>query len=261
MTDRGTYLVTGASSGIGREISKALLDAGHCVIGMARDIDKFKPANAAYRAIGVDLACLRELPAQLKALAGTLQRLDGVILSAGQGRFGALEEFSYDQIKQLIDVNLIGQIFVVRAFLPLMKRQRRGDLIFIGSEAGLAGGRRGAVYSATKAALRGLAQALRQECAGSGIRVCLINPGMVKTEFFSGLSFQPGEDETNYIVPEDIAETVLYVIGLRQGTVIDEVNLSPLKKVLRFKKQRTGEQRSGEGGRRESKDAHKNSSD
>lgn len=235
MTDRDTYLVTGASSGIGKAICKRLLDAGHCVIGLARDIDKFRPANPAYRAIGIDLSRLHELPHRFKELAETLGRIDGVILSAGQGRFGALEEFSYAQIKQLTDINLLSQIFVVRAFLPMMKRQRYGDLIFIGSEAGLVGGARGAVYSATKAALRGLAQALRQECAGSGVRVCIINPGMVKTEFFTKLAFQPGEDETNYILPEDIAETVLHIISLRQGTVIDEINLSPLKKVLRAK--------------------------
>ena len=69
------------------------------------------------------------------------------------------------------------------------------------------------------------------------MRVCIINPGMVKTEFFTDLSFQPGEHETNYIMPEDIAETVLHVINLRSGTVIDEINLSPLKKVVRFKKE------------------------
>lgn len=236
MTETRTFVVTGASSGIGREICRQLLGAGHGVIGIARDIDKFNPAHLDYQAISIDLACLHELPTRLNELAATLPRIDGVVLSAGQGRFGALEEFSYDQIKNLVDINLLSQIFVARAFLPLMKRRRCGDLIFIGSEAGLVGGGRGAVYSATKFALRGLAQALRQECAGSGVRVCIINPGMVKTEFFTDLSFQPGDHETNYITPEDIAETVRHVISLRQGTVIDEINLSPLKKVVRFKK-------------------------
>ena len=238
MSDTRTYLVTGASSGIGRGICTQLLGAGHGVIGIARDIEKFNPPHVDYRAISIDLACLPALPARLNELAAMLPRLDGVVLSAGQGRFGALEEFSYDQIKYLVDINLLSQIFVARAFLPLMKRQRCGDLIFIGSEAGLAGGGRGAVYSATKSALRGLAQALRQECAGSGVRVCIINPGMVKTEFFTDLSFEPGDHETNYITPADIAKTVLHVIGLRHGTVIDEINLSPLKKVFKFKKRK-----------------------
>ena len=150
MSDTCTYLVTGASSGIGQEICKRLLSAGHGVVGIARDIGKFNPANPNFRAISIDLGSLHELPARLGELTGTLRRVDGVILSAGQGRFGALEEFSYDQIKTLVDVNLLSQIFVARAFLPLMKRRRSGDLIFIGSEAGLAGGGRGAVYSATK---------------------------------------------------------------------------------------------------------------
>ena len=236
MKDTHTYLVTGASSGIGREVCKQLLDKGHGVIGIMRDIEKFDPANPDFRAFSIDLANLSALPARLQKLTSQIPQVDGVILCAGQGRFGGLEEFSYEQIKYLVDINLLSQIFVVRAFLPLLKRQRSGDLIFIGSEAGLAGGARGAVYSATKSALRGLAQALRHECAGGGVRVCIINPGMVKTEFFSDLSFQPGDHETNYIKPEDIAEAVLHIINLRPGTVIDEINLSPLKKVVRFKK-------------------------
>ena len=98
------------------------------------------------------------------------------------------------------------------------------------------GGRRGAVYSATKFALRGLSQALRQECAGSGVRVCIINPGMVRTTFFSELEFEPGIAQENYLLPQDVADTLIHVLSLRQGSVVDEINLSPLKKVIRFKK-------------------------
>jgi short-subunit dehydrogenase len=234
MTTR--YIVTGASSGIGREICIRLLGAEHNVVGIARDIDKFNPGNPLYRGIAMDFAHLDELPARLSRLVRRYQPVAGIVLCAGMGRFGALEEFSYDQIRTLIDINLVSQVFFARAFLPLMKRQGRGDLILMGSEAGIIGGRYGAVYSATKFALRGLAQSLRQECASSGVRVTVINPGMVKTEFFSKLRFEPGVDEENYLLPEDVAQTVLHVLSFRQGAIVDEINLSPLKKVVRAKK-------------------------
>ena len=132
---------------------------------------------------------------------------------------------------QAIDLNLTQHIFLARAFLPSLKRQGRGDLIFMGSEAGLDGGPKGAVYSAAKAGLRGLARSLRRECAGSGVRVCIINPGMVRTAFFDGLGFGPGEDPSNHLRPRDLAETVAMVLGAPPGTVFDEINLSPLKQI------------------------------
>jgi NADP-dependent 3-hydroxy acid dehydrogenase YdfG len=230
------YIVTGASSGIGREICRQLLEAGHDVVGIARDIDKFNPGNLHYRGIAMDLAQLDELPAHLSGLVRRYHRVAGIVLCAGMGRFGALEEFSYDQIRALIDINLVSQVFFARAFLPLMKRQASGDLVLIGSESGIVGGRYGSVYSATKFALRGFAQSLRQECASRGVRVTVINPGMVKTEFFSALRFEPGADEENYILPEDVAEMVLHVLSFRRGSVVDEINMSPLKKVVRTKK-------------------------
>ncbi len=116
-----------------------------------------------------------------------------------------------------------------------MKRQGQGNLVFIGSEAALSGSRKGAVYCATKFALRGFAQSLREECSNSGIRSTIVNPGMVKTGFFDNLSFEPGDAEENYILPQDVADAVLTILSARPGTCFDEINLSPLKKVIKFK--------------------------
>jgi short-subunit dehydrogenase len=157
------------------------------------------------------------------------------VLNAGYGRFGSLEEFSYPQIREMVDTNLLQHIFVARAFLPRIKRLGQGDLVIIGSEAALSGGKRGAIYSACKFALRGLAQSLRDESSGSGVRVSLINPGMVDTGFFEQLDFQPGDDPLNHIRPEDVAEAVAMVLNAHPGTVFDEINLNPLKKVIQFK--------------------------
>jgi short-subunit dehydrogenase len=178
---------------------------------------------------------LQELPPQLKQLAKNFPDIDAVIFAAGIGQFGSLEEFSYSQIEALMTVNFTSQVFLTRALLPQLKRKNRADLIYIGSEAALKGSRKGAVYCASKFALRGFTQALREECSKSGMRVCLINPGMVKTPFFDTLNFAPGDDESNCLLPEDVAEAVDYVMNSRTQIVIDEINLNPLNKVVKFK--------------------------
>ena len=234
-------LVTGASRGIGFAITQALLASQHHVTGLARnfpsELTGELSAQAFFHAERIDLSDLSALPDTLKSLCQRYPTIDGLILNAGQGQFGSLEEFSYAQIKALIDLNFTAQAFICRAFLPMLKRRGGGDIVFIGSEAALWGGRRGAVYSASKAALRGFAQALREECGRANVRVCVINPGMVRTAFFDELAFQPGPDLTHAIHPETVAAAVVQVLNAPPGTVFDEINLSPLKKVLQFKRE------------------------
>ena len=236
MSASRTILITGASSGIGRACTSLLLAHGYTVIGVARDFGKFPCNDPQFTALALDLSDLDDLPAQLDRLRTAHPVIDGAICSAGRGRFGSLEEFSYAQIRDLLELNLTSQIYLARALLPAMKQRGAGDLIFIGSEAALSGGKRGAVYSAAKFGLRGLAQSLRQECAASGVRVSIINPGMVSTAFFDGLDFRPGDAPENYVLPEDVAQAALLALEARPGTVFDEINLSPGKKVVHLQR-------------------------
>ncbi|MFA6164045.1 MAG: SDR family oxidoreductase [Methylobacter sp.] len=229
-------LVTGASSGIGRAIAGNLLQQGHHVIGISRDGGKFIRNMDNFSPVQLDLSQLNDLPQKLRELGHAFPEIDAVVFCAGMGQFGSVEEFSYDQIEGLMTINFTSQAFLTRALLPALKRKARSDLIFIGSEAALKGSRKGAVYCASKFAVRGFTQALREECGKSNVRVCLINPGMVKTAFFEQLSFEPGDDESNFIEPEDVAEAVSYVLNSRAQIVVDEINLSPLNKVVKFKK-------------------------
>ncbi|MDH3639563.1 MAG: SDR family oxidoreductase [Gammaproteobacteria bacterium] len=229
-------LITGASSGIGRAIAMQLLKQGESVVGVARNFADSGMVGGRFTPVECDLAQLDVLPDILTRLAQDNSDLSALVLCAGTGRFGSLEEFSYAQVRALIDLNFTSTALVTRAFLPLLKRRRTGDIVFLGSEAALAGSKRGAVYSATKFALRGFAQSLRQECAGNGVRITLINPGMTKTGFFDELDFAPGDDAANHVLPDDIADVVLAVLAMRPGTVVDEVNLSPLKKVIQSRR-------------------------
>ena len=235
-TVKRTLLVTGASSGIGRAIAKKLLKQGHTVIGTSRDCSQFKTSHKNFHAIEIDFSQLDLVKKLLKKIEKDYPLLDGVIFSAGYGQFGSIEQFSYPQIEQLITVNFTSQAFITRALVPGLKRKAHSNLIYIGSEAALKGSRKGTIYCASKFALRGFTQALREECGSSSVRVSLINPGMVKTDFFDSLSFQPGDDETHGLLPEDIAETVSYILDSNNNMVIDEINLNPANKVIKFKK-------------------------
>jgi NADP-dependent 3-hydroxy acid dehydrogenase YdfG len=212
------------------------LQQGHHVIGVSRDCGKFSRQMDNFTPMQLDLNRLNELPQKIRELEQRFPEIDAVIFCAGRGQFGSVEEFSYTQIENLMTINFTSQAFLVRALLPSLKRKAHSDLIFIGSEAALKGSRKGAMYCAAKFAVRGFTQALREECGKSNVRVCLINPGMVKTAFFDQLSFEPGDDQSNFIEPEDVAEAVSYVLNSRMQIVIDEINLSPLNKVVKFKK-------------------------
>jgi len=231
-------LVTGASSGIGKAICERLLAEGHRVTGFARDFSKFPCTSDNFLPLAVDLSDLDHLPSKLEKLREQLATITSLVCCAGRGEFAGLEELSYGQIKSLIDLNFTSQAFLVKHFLPLLKRSGDGNIIFIGSEAAISGSRKGTIYCASKFALRGFAQALRDESAKSGVRVSIINPGMVKTTFFDKLNFRHGSAEENYILPEDVAETVAMILRTRTGTVFDEINLSPLTKVIDFDKKK-----------------------
>lgn len=231
-----SVLLTGASSGIGRAIGRQLLQAGHDVLGVSRDITKFNIAHPRFSSVQLDLSQLATLPKHCKIIQQQHPQLDTIIFAAGTGLFGSLEEFSSAQIESLMNLNFTANALLTRAFLPQLKRKSQADLIYIGSEAALQGTRKGTMYCASKFALRGFTQALREECAKSGLRVALINPGMVQTPFFEQLNFAPGNADGQYITAEDVAACVRFILHSSRNIVVDEINLSPLNKVINFKK-------------------------
>ena len=244
MNPDSIFLVTGASSGIGKAICLSLLRRSVEVIGVSRTSVEFTPSESAdidpsqFQWLCCDLADFGALSTilggELKALATRKPvSLGGVVLCHGYGDFGAVEQFSNKRIARLIDTNLTSHIMISRLVLPMLKTAGQGDLIFIGSESSLKGGKKGAVYCATKFGLRGFAQSLRQECSTANVRVSIVNPGMVETAFFDELDFEPGESRENRLHAQTVADTVMGVFDMPKGSVIDEINLSPLKTVIR----------------------------
>lgn len=235
-----SIIVTGASSGIGKEICLKLLEQNFQVIGISRDFTKCDIDHPLFKSYSIDLSDLKTLPRHLKEISLKHPQILGLVLSAGYGLFGYLEQLSFCEIQKLFDVNFFSSVLITKTFLPQMKKNQKGILVFIGSEASLQGKAQGSIYCASKFALRGFTQALRQECAKNNLHVSLINPGMVKTPFFDHLYFAHGQDPANYCLPEEIAQIVVQQFLAREGFVLEEINLSPLKTQVQFKHQNNG---------------------
>ena len=235
-TENPMAVISGASSGIGLAITRTLLDAGYAVTGLARSFAKTGLSHPKFKGIEIDLAKLDALPAALAQIAENLDSpVTALINNAGIGKMGYLEQLSIRDMRLVMDLNFMSHAIVTKTFLPGMKQRQRGDVIFLGSEAALQGARQGSIYCASKFALRGFAQSLREECSKSQVRVTMINPGAVRTAFFQDLSFEPGAAADNAIDPLDIATAVLTVLQARPGTVFDEINLTPLQQVWQKK--------------------------
>ncbi len=229
-----TALVTGASSGIGLAITRSLLAAGCRVIGIARDFTKLDLSSELFEAHSQDLVELDRTADLIKSISKQ-QRIDYFIHSAGAGLFGSIEQFSVSQIDSFLKANLTSALVICHELIPDMRQRKDGRIIFIGSESALNAGKKGALYSSAKFGIRGLAQALREDCSRDGIAVSLINPGMVDTAFFAEQDFRPGPHSSNSIDSQDVADLVLHIIHSSPDMVIDEVNLSPRNKSIDFK--------------------------
>ena len=227
-------LVTGSSDGIGRSITLSLLNSGAKVIGLARDHSKFNPEIKNYIKYKTDFSNEEILLNTIAKIINEHKDLDCLVSNAGFGKFGTLETFSAKEINDFIFTNLTSHMILTNKILPHLKKIRKGNIIFIGSESALKGGKNGSLYSAAKFGLRGFSQSIREESCSKNIHVSLINPGMVRTSFFKNLDFMPGEDKSNAIEPDDIGKIIIDILSTRNGSVIEEINLSPLKKVIKF---------------------------
>ncbi len=233
MAKQTTTLVSGASSGIGLAISQLLLKQGHRVLGISRGRRASSIDDESFIPVTLDLANISEIETTIATLKSE-HKFDHFIHAAGQGHFGSIEQFSTAQIEQSLRVNLISAMIICRSLVPDFRQRGQGQMIFIGSESGLNGGKKGALYSAAKFGLRGFCQSLCADCASDGIRVSLINPGMVRSPFFDQQSFRPGDKPENAIEVEDVAELVLQILNASENIVIDEINLSPRVKSINF---------------------------
>jgi NAD(P)-dependent dehydrogenase (short-subunit alcohol dehydrogenase family) len=178
---RPSVLVTGASSGIGAATAARLAGRGFQVFGTSRSPERQSLPGVSFLALDArDETSAARAVAQLLASA---PRLDAVVCNAGVGIFGSVEEVSIEAARELFETNFFGTLRVLRAVLPHLREAGRGRIVIVGSLAGRAPIPFQAHYSASKGALDALALALHNELHGTGVRISLIEPGDIRTEF------------------------------------------------------------------------------
>jgi NAD(P)-dependent dehydrogenase (short-subunit alcohol dehydrogenase family) len=185
-------LITGCSSGFGFHASLTFARQGHEVFATVRNLDRAAALHDAAKAEDLSLHVLRLDVRDLDSVEGAVAevvdragRIDGCVNNAGIEVRGPIEECSDDEMLVQFDTNVFGLVRVVRAVLPVMRAQRSGVIVNVGSLAGLVARPYGGLYSATKHAVEAITEALHFECAPFGVRVAVIEPGQFETELLN----------------------------------------------------------------------------
>jgi len=177
-------LITGASSGIGKDTAISLIKHGHVVYGAARRLEMMQDiVQAGGHAIKMDILKDRNIDDVVNQIMKEQSRVDVLINNAGYGLWGAVETISIDEAKRQFDVNIFGLAYLTKKIIPIMRKQKSGKIINMSSMGGKVYTPFGAWYHATKYALEGWSDCLRIELKSFGIDVILIEPGVIKTEF------------------------------------------------------------------------------
>ena len=199
-----TWLITGVSSGFGRELTGQLLARGDRVVGTVRDTAKVTELVERYpdtfRAEVLDVTDTAAVRVVVDRSFAALGRIDAVISNAGYGLFGAAEELTDQQVDHMIATNLTGAIQLIRSALPHLRAQGGGRIIQISSYGGQVAFPGNSMYHATKWGIEGFAEAVAQEVAPFGIGLTIVEPGGARTEFRYGSAqvadLMPAYDET-----------------------------------------------------------------
>jgi 3-oxoacyl-[acyl-carrier protein] reductase len=210
-------VITGASAGIGRATARELAGAGAYVILGARRRERLEALEAEFpeRAIAVEMDV--RSPDDCRRLVGEavdrFGRVDSLVANAGIGMYGGILDHTDEALETMLDTNIAGTVWPIRAALPEMIEAGRGDIVIVASVAGFRGGADEAVYAATKFAQVGLAGSLDRELRDKGIRVSTIGPAGTATEFAIGSGRTEDMPELHtYLKPEDIAFAIRTVL-------------------------------------------------
>lgn len=177
-------LITGASSGIGKESAKLLIKQGYTVYGAARRVERMEDLKSlGIHLLSMDVTDDASMVAGVNELLAKENRIDVLVNNAGYGSFGAVEDVPLSEARYQFEVNLFGLARLTQLVLPLMRAQQSGRIINISSIAGKIGEPHGAWYHATKFAVEGWSDSLRMELKQFGIDVVIIEPGAIKTEW------------------------------------------------------------------------------
>ncbi|MCI8785469.1 MAG: SDR family oxidoreductase [Eubacterium sp.] len=217
-------IVTGASAGIGSEISRRLCGLGFEVFGIGREFKE--PAEGQmFHPIVCDLLDTQQLLQNIKDIAA---RGDVSVLvnNAGVAYYGLHEELNPKKIQQMVRTNLEVPMILTQQLLRQLKANR-GYVINISSVTAQSSSPHGCAYGATKAGLAGFSRSLFDEARKYGVKVVTIYPDMTKTDLYRNADFTVGEEEASYLLPQEIADAVSFILKQREGAVVSEITVKP----------------------------------
>ena len=225
-TDKKVIAITGASSGIGKETAKQLVNNGFNVALLARSEDKLRAlveelGNDVAFAVKADVSDFKDVDTAFKKVSEHFGRIDGIFANAGRGAKAAgIEKGDVDDWDGMLGANVNGLLYTAKAGLPYL-RDTQGHFIITSSVAGRIA-LKGSVYGASKWFAYGFGQNLAEEMREWGGRCTTICPGMVNTPFFD----EPKEDK---LQPGDIAKSVLFALSAEESACVREVYVMPAK--------------------------------
>jgi NAD(P)-dependent dehydrogenase (short-subunit alcohol dehydrogenase family) len=215
MSATKVVLVTGAGRGMGVDIARAALDAGHRVVATARNAQKVTEALGSHDdllAVALDVTDPASVQAAVDAAVERFGRIDVLINNAGNFYAGFFEEISPEDFRAQVETNLFGPLNVTRAVLPVLRAQRSGVVVTISSTAGLIGQEFCTAYAASKFALEGFMESLAPEVAPYGIHTMVVEPGFFRTDLLT-------PESTSYAQPSiaDYAERTRQTVTAWNG--------------------------------------------
>jgi NADP-dependent 3-hydroxy acid dehydrogenase YdfG len=223
-----THLLTGAGAGIGAAVARVLADRGDQLVLLARTPERAEELRTAFPGSRTVVADLADPPGLADALRDLPGRLDSLIHVAGVVELGPVGEVPTDVWRQTMDVNLLSPAELTRLCLPAL-RAAAGHVVFVNSGSGLRANPEWSAYAASKHGLRALADALRAEEAGAGVRVTSVYPGRTATDMQAKVHEQEGKDydPASWIAPESVAAAVVAALDLPRDAEMTDVTVRP----------------------------------
>jgi len=236
--DQKVAVVTGSSSGIGFATSIALTQHGFYTYATVRNLGRSKDLmdrakdGLPLQVLQLDVTDDRSVKAAIDKIVAEKNRIDVLVNNAGYGLIGCVEDLSIEELKAQFETNLLGVIRVTQAVLPTMRKQKQGIIVNVGSVAGRIGFPGMPAYIASKFALKGLSESMRYELEPFGIRVVIIEPGVVRTNFLNSsvIAKKTLEPDSPYAqLTQKVSSGIKLLVG--HGTSPEEVAKVILKAI------------------------------
>lgn len=228
-----TAIVTGASRGIGLEITKKLISMGFRVYGFARNFSKCDFQDDKFFKVTCDITKSGILVEKLKEIRKN-EDVHILVNNAGIGYFGPHEELNFKKIHDMVATNLEAPILISNILLRQLKKNK-GYIINISSITAKKSSTYGCAYAATKAGLTHFSESLFDETRKYGVKVITIHPDIAKTDFYENANFRQADIEESYITANCIANAVEFVLNQRNGTVVTDISIQPEKHMIKRK--------------------------